>query len=700
MPSSGCRRSPCGTTPSPSPWGLAVLAVQYVALRWSDWRPRALGEAAAGGLALAGALLPVAWPFFVTRRELGFERGIRDVAERAAEVLTYLELQPNWLYHGVPAGHVFETSNFPGAVALGLAAVGLAWLAGRQPPAGALERWLARAGWLAAGVAVLALVVRRGVPFTAPAVVALALGLARHVVEGARRWRLGLTARELGPREWVLLLLGFAAVAFLLSLGPVVRVAGHAVDTGLYAWLYPYLVPLRAIRAVTRIGALVLFAVAMLAALGVAWLTARLPRAGRGLVAVATVLLLLESATFPLRYERVALARPVDAFLGSVAPEAVVLEWPTHVPDSDADAMFRSVSHGRRVVNGYSGFVPWFLRELSGLLTTPGPVFPVPEAEAALRRIYPLRYLVVRLDDRAITPRWQAVWRDLRAAPPSVLRFRGSFGASDLYEVVPLPERGSRIERRVAYEFLRAHPVLGLAVAPLVGDPGLDQRVEVLLNGRVAATVPLNAAERVTVALSPPFHRAAPNVIVLRHAYLRPPGALDEGYAIGRTGRRSSADLRVRSGGQPWGNRASIEVNSVERAGNRRGYNLLALDAAGRVLGAEVFDTFADPGEPARLAAWVKGLPPGTIVAGAVRDEASAWLDAAAVGGLATLGVAGDLRGRFRESHAFIGVKGAPPGSALEALGPRLLDLEVGRAVVGSGFVLTEFTLAAREPGR
>jgi hypothetical protein len=680
--------------------GLAALAAQYAALRWSGWRPRALGEAAAGGLLLAGALVPVAWPFFVTRRELGFERGVADVVERSADVLTYLELQPNWLYRGVPAGHVFETSNFPGAVALALAAVGLLWLRGRRPAAGATERWLARAGWLAAGVAALALVVRRGVPFTAPAVVALGVGLARLVIEGGRRWRLGLTARGLGPREWVLLLLGLAAPAFLLSLGPVVHVAGHAVDTGLYAWLYPYLVPLRAIRAVTRIGVLVLLAVALLGALGVTWLTARLPRAGRVLAAVATLLLLLESATFPLAYRPVALARPVDAVLGRVEPEAVVLEWPTYVPNTDAEAMFRSVGHGRRIVNGYSGFVPEFIRELSGLLTTPGPAFPVPEAEAALRRIHPLRYLVVHLDDPALEPPWRAVWLGLRAAPPALLRFRGSFGAADLYEVVPLPERGSRIERHVSYDLLRTRPVLHVGLAPLVGGPGLDQRVEVLVNGRLTGTVALDRAARATVALSPPFHRAAPNAIVLRYVYQRPAGAVDAAYEIGGTGRRSPADLRVRSGGQPWGDRASIEVDGVERAGNWRGYNLVALEATGRVRSAEVFDTFGDPAAPARLVAWVAGLPPGIIVAGAVKDEASGRLDAAAVGALAALGVAGDLRGRFRESHAFVGVKGAPPGSALEALGPRPLELTVGRPQAGLGLELTEFGLAREEAHR
>jgi hypothetical protein len=55
--------------------------------------------------------------------------------------------------------------------------------------------------------------------------------------------------------------------------------------------------------------------------------------------------------------------------------------------------------------------------------------------------------------------------------------------------------------------------------------------------------------------------------------------------------------------------------------------------------------------------------------------------------------VAGDLRGRFRESHAFVEVKGAAPGTALEALGPRALTLTVGRPPEVLGFELASFAL-------
>ncbi len=686
--------------------GLLVVALGYVALRWAGWRRRVLGQAAAGGLALALALAPVAWPFFVTRQELGFERGLDEVDERSAEVLTYLEVRPNWLYRATGPGHIFETSLFPGGVALGLAALGLIWMREGRRDRGVTERWLGRAAVVALALAALALEtlgrlrvgpVRVALPFTALAVLALGLGLAGAAVEGWRRRRAGVTGRGLGEREWVILLLGLAGVAFLLSLGPDVEVAGRSIGSGLYAWLYPYVLPLRAIRASTRIGVLVLLAVALLAGLGVKWLGERLPaRARVPVLGALALLLLLECATFPLPYERVAPGlRPVDEALRRESGEGVVLEWPTYVPDADADAMFRSVGHGRRVVNGYSGFVPGFLNELSGLLTEPGPVFPPPEAHAALRRIYPLRWLVVRLDDPGLEEPWRPVWLALRREAPPILRFRGTFGDEDLYEIVPLPERGQRIERLVSYDFLRTHPVLRLNARPLAGAGAMEQWLEVRLNGVPVRRLPLNGADSPVVRLDAPLTRALPNAITLHHGYRRLAPAGDARYGIGTTGARSPGDLRVRSAGQPYGSVASIEVNGTERAPGGRGYNLVALDATGEVRAAATFDTFLEPAAAGRLGAWVAALPRGTIVAGAVQDEASGRLTADAVQALSTLGVAGDLRGRFRESHAFVGVKGAAPGAAVEALGPRAVELVVGQPESGLGLELTAFELTA-----
>jgi hypothetical protein len=392
----------------------------------------------------------------------------------------------------------------------------------------------------------------------------------------------------------------------------------------------------------------------------------------------------------------------VDVALAGDEADVAVLEWPPNVEVVDVDAMFRSLAHGKRVVNGLSGFVPAALRDLSRLLSVPEAPFSA-EAQAALQRIYPLRYLVVRLTDHHLARAWQPTWDRLRRVHPALLRHRGTHGNDDLYEILPTPERGLVLERWVSYDFLVAHPVLDATVRPLGrGEPDRTEWVEVALNDRPLARIPLDGPRQLRLRLAPPFRRAAPNMLRLTYGYDRTREGFP-GHAIGTTGFRSPVDLLVVSGGQPHGNVASIRVNAVEHARNRRGYNVVSLDPAGRLVGTGTFDTFLDPDAAPRLARWLDGLPPGTIVAGAVKDEASGRLDEAAIRALRAVGARGDLRGRFRESHGFVGVKGAPAGSALERAGPERVTLAVGetraaefQAGGAAGFELTSFALRER----
>src|SRR5262249_54841288 len=239
--------------------------------------------------------------------------------------------------------------------------------------------------------------------------------------------------------------------------------------------LYGILLPLHAVRITTRFGVIVIAALALLAALGVSALEAALaarPGLRRAIVAALFVAVGLGFAVEPIDHQPGA-ARPVDAVLRAEPAEVAVVEFPTNVDDSDGDAMFRSLAHGKLVMNGISGFVPASLRALSGHLTTPGWPFPLPEAQAALRRVYPRRYLVVRLGDPVFREEGRPHWIALRGDPPPLLRFRGSFGPDDLYELAPLPERGLRIEREVSYDFLWRHPVLRAALRPLAAATDL-----------------------------------------------------------------------------------------------------------------------------------------------------------------------------------------------------------------------------------
>jgi hypothetical protein len=696
--------------------GLGAVAIQFVALRWAGWRPRALGAAALGGLVLLAALVPLAAPYFLTRQELGLERALADAIPRSANLGSYVEARANWLYRAFTAKRAWEASLFLGVAGLGLAGAGLAWL--RWGPAGrpAADRWLRwgagallvgalGATLLEGGIRIAGITLR---PFTELGVGLLGIGLLRQSLEGWRRWRAGVAERHLTERDWARLLLGLGAVAFLLSLGPVVALGAFGarpIDEGLYAWLWPHLVLFRAIRGPTRIGILVIVAGALLAALGVKWLLAQPRRPwGRVLVGALGLALVVEYARMPLPYAQEDPVRAVDAVLKADLADVAVLEWPPNVEVVDVDAMFRSLDHGKRVVNGLSGFVPAALRDLSVLLSARDAPFPA-AAQAAIHRIYPLRYLVVRLADHHLAPAWQPTWHRLRRAPPHFLRHRGTYGDDDLYEILAVPEQGLLLERWVSYDFLVDHPVLEASVRPLRPHPGRAAWVDLALNGRSVARVPLDRPQLLRRRLQPPYQRAAPNVIRLTYGYDRiGPGS--PRAEIGTTGVRSPVDLVVVSGGQPHGDVGSVRVNAVERGQSRRGYTLVSLDRAGRVLAAETFDTFLDPTAAGRLAAWVAALPAGTIVAGTVKDDASGRLDGAAVQALGTLGVLGDLRTRYRDSHAFVGVKGARPGTALEEVGPRRIVLAVGegepeeyRDERTAGLELTTFALRTAHRG-
>lgn len=140
-------------------------------------------------------------------------------------------------------------------------------------------------------------------------------------------------------------------------------------------------------------------------------------------------------------------------------------------------------------------------------------------------------------------------------------------------------------------------------------------------------------------------------------------------HLVGKTGiDLGSHSIVALSAGEEVGDYGRIFVDGADVAQGERGYNLVALDGGDGILDSAVFDTLISPDESARMAEWLGRWPTGTVIAGAVNDEASLNLGQEAVDALGRIGVAGDLRGRFRWSHAFVGVAGAAPGAAVEAM--------------------------------
>jgi hypothetical protein len=209
------------------------------------------------------------------------------------------------------------------------------------------------------------------------------------------------------------------------------------------------------------------------------------------------------------------------------------------------------------------------------------------------------------------------------------------------------------------------------------------QTVALTVDGHALASQPLSAA-RGWVAFDVPADLARPALSDVRVQFSRlvavAQAAVDGPWPVGQTGVSSPVSVLARSAGEETGAFAHLYVNGQDVARGERGYNLAALDPAdGRVLASAVFDTFADAAASERLAAWVRELPEGAIVAGAVSDEASTNLGQPAVDVLQAVGVRGDLRGHFRWGHAFIGIKGAGPDTALEAIdGVRPAQVYIG----------------------
>jgi hypothetical protein len=176
-------------------------------------------------------------------------------------------------------------------------------------------------------------------------------------------------------RTLAVALLLFLLFAVWLSLGPVVRSGGVASDVpGLYAWLYNHVPGFSGLRAASRFAAIVLIVLPLLAAAGAAIIQRVAGVPGRvGVLALCCVFLwqvwprplptnqVLASPTLasPPSYLRPSPNLP--AIYGAVIAldrDAVLVELPFGDPWYDLRYMFFAATHGRRLMNGYSGIFP------------------------------------------------------------------------------------------------------------------------------------------------------------------------------------------------------------------------------------------------------------------------------------------------------------------------------------------------------
>jgi interleukin-like EMT inducer protein len=688
---------------------LAGLALGYLLLRprpW-PWRARTLAALAGGGVALALALLPVGWPYLVTRAELGFERGLEDAITRSADILTYVDAGPqSRLYRLAESGRL--PALFPGFTVYALALCAL--LLGPRPVGPSLPRvgvWARQlvGGGLALTLGAIAVFLVTGggeirvlgmelsmTELDRAVVALLGLGTVWLALEGWAWVRAG-GERALGPREWAPLL-GLLALFFaLLSLGPLMQLGGRNVGDGLYAWLYPLFPPLRAMRITLRIGFAAMLLLGLLAGFGVVALRDRLARTRFApALALVPLLILVEYLPRPLTFDVIRWDNPpaVYRWLAQQPGDFAILEWPSFNELPDATYGMWTVLHGKRLVNGSSGFDPPFTEAIREA----GMEMPSPEAVARIRSIYPLGYVLAHLDE--LRPEERVVWEGFGQAPPEGLRVVGRFGPTLVLEPAGT-ERSRRWERTFSTDLVAARPTARLRVALARPDPEIQPAVEVRFNDRpLTRLTPGPEPAEVRLPLPPPYPRVDRNVVELAMTYrLRPDVPADPRYRIGETGTHSPADLTVMSAGKAHGRAASILVNGVDLSRHRRGYNVVVLDpATGEVRARELFDTFIAQVESARLAAFIDQVPAGAIVVAAVKEDGVGQLGDDGVRALRSIGGRIDPRsGGLFVSHLVIGVKGAPPGTAVEALGPERLTRSIGKDRADRLLVIDGFRL-------
>jgi len=251
---------------------------------------------------------------------------------------------------------------------------------------------------------------------------------------------LGLTR----SRERVRWLYLFVALSFfILSLGPLLWTDDTLTSIQMpYGLLCDYVPLLRAMRALARFGLIVMLAISLLAAIGLASILKRMeglrrPRIFSGsLIAMLLILVVaLEFASAPFPYLKVSEIEGMKAYrwLAGQAGDFAIAEYPIDCY-SDVRAMFGTVIHGKRTTSGVS-FPKPEVRAMVDRLSFFQPDFSR-KVDLDLYRSLNIRYVLFH-SGRYIRKFGLDNW--LRAIDlanrTNRLKFIGDFGGTLIYEV-------------------------------------------------------------------------------------------------------------------------------------------------------------------------------------------------------------------------------------------------------------------------
>ena len=378
-------------------------AVAAVAVWWPTRKAVRLAFGGAllyiGGIALAVLLcLPFLLPYLALNRELGLERVIQEVTNWSAEPYFFLSL---------PRTNILNDALYSRILDRGL------W-----PPVNSGERLLY------------------------PGAVAAALGLLGALVVVAGLWqaRRNRAAGVDGDGLFFVLLV-VAGVALCFGPG---KPGGIPLP---YRLLYEYVPGFGALRVPVRFIYITMAGLAVLAALGVAWLQDRVARrisrpsfrqrAPLILTTLVAGLILLEYAT-RITGQTDAGAKPPSPEYGWLAqhPAPTLFLPPSNSAGTDLSVPYGSLraNNTAPVMNGSSGFFPPVYNQFYQDFVSSLPNFPSARTLALLQGLE-VKYLVIHASDSRIAPKWAQLRAYLAAQP--ALSLVQSFGDSYIYSITP-----------------------------------------------------------------------------------------------------------------------------------------------------------------------------------------------------------------------------------------------------------------------
>jgi hypothetical protein len=544
-------------------------------------------------------------------------------------------------------------------------------------------------------------------------------------------------------RFWVLSTLGF----LLLTLGPAARFNGAPIlDVPLPFVILQRLPLFNGNRYPGRISVMVVLGLAVLVGFGT-WELLQQPRLRARLqpahiAAVLVILLGLEHLSLPL--PMVDLRAPeVYRQIGQDPTDGTVLDVPVAWRNGfrvagtmDPIIMFEQfyqTTHHKRILAGNTSRNPTYkfqyfteMPVLSHLIALETGHKPAPDTTRAdaedLLRFLNVRYIVVHPAEAGpdVIPYIESTLPVERFyTATDIVAYRVNLPAPPAEEIIDLgqPNAAARLaegwgEAYVTDGYVWAQRDGAGLMVPLSGGaqimsariwaPGPRQVMTVDCNGSALPDVDLAEGwGDYQIAVPADKTKAGLNRLKLRFSRLIPVRQiLPQGLPVGASNISLPANVLAKSAGKEVGDFGHIFLNGVDVSPEVVGYNAVALEPkTGQILAQRGFNTFASESASVELQKWVADLPEDTVVAVAVRDEASRQLTPGGFAALQSLGIQGDLRSRFRWSQAAIGVKGFAPGEALEdvqALRPATVKLGLGvtEPQVAAGFDWIKFSPA------